>query len=233
VEGQPRELRVFLVPAEDAVFVPNWEVAGMKGTSSNDMALEKVFVPEYRTALTVDVLEGRSPGAKIHTNPVYSLPLLPFIYGEVVPVVVGAYRGAADEYQRQTAERHTTFTSAKVALKQSAQIRVGRGQTGAALAEAMLNDYIAMLSEPNPDALRDSLARASIKSRVAAIAEFCWAGINELMNGAGANAFRSASPLQRFQRDMNMLHVHAFLDPEIASETYGRIILGLAPETPI
>lgn len=232
-EGQPPELRVFLVPVADATFIPNWEVAGMKGTSSNDMALEDVFVPEYRTALTMEVLEGRSPGSKIHPNPLYSLPILPFILGEVVPVVVGAYRGAADEYHRQTAERHHTFTAAKVAAKQTAQIRVGRGQTGAALAEAMLKDYVELLSDPDPDALRDPLVRAAIKSRVAAITEFCWSGINELMNGAGANAFRNSSPLQRFQRDINMLHVHGFLDPESASETYGRMILGLAPETPI
>ncbi|MES2492527.1 MAG: acyl-CoA dehydrogenase family protein [Pseudomonadota bacterium] len=232
-EGQPPELRVFLVPAADATFIPNWEVAGMKGTSSNDMALDGTFVPEYRTARTLDVLDGRSPGASIHANPIYSLPILPFILGEVVPVVVGAYRGAADEYQRQTAERHHTFTAAKVASKQTAQIRVGRGQTGAALAEAMLKDYVELLSNPDPDALRDPLVRAGIKSRVAAITEFCWAGINELMNGAGANAFRSDSPLQRFQRDINMLHVHGFLDVESASETYGRMILGLPPETPI
>lgn len=229
----PPELRMFLVPAADATFIPNWDVAGMKGTASNDMGLENVFVPEYRTALTMDVLEGRSPGSKVHANPIYSLPILPFVLGEVVPVVVGAYRGAADEFQRQTAARHHTFTAAKVASKQTAQIRVGRSQSGAALAEAMLKDYVELLTGTHPDGLRDPLVRAAIKSRVAAITDFCWAGINELMNGAGANAFRSESPLQRFQRDINMLHVHGFLDVESASETYGRMILGLAPETPI
>lgn len=232
-EGQGPELRVFLVPAADATFVPNWDVAGMKGTSSNDMALEDVFIPEYRTALTMDVLEGRSPGSKLHANPIYSLPILPFILGEVVPVVVGAYRGAADEFQRQTSDRAHTFTGSKVSAKQTAQIRIGRSQSGAALAEAMLADYVDLLNNPDPDALREPLVRAAIKSRVAAITDFCWNGINDVMNGAGANAFRSSSTLQRFFRDINMLHVHGFLDIESASETYGRMLLGMAPETPI
>ena len=232
-EGQPPELRMFLVPAADATIISNWDVAGMKGTASNDCALDDVFVPEYRTTLTMDVLEGRSPGSKIHANPIYSLPILPFILGEVVPVVVGAYRGAADEFQRQTTERAHTFTGAKVATKQTAQIRIGRSQSGAALAEAMLADYVTMLSDPDPEALRPPIVRAAIKSRVAAITDYCWNGINELMNGAGGNAFRTSSTLQRYFRDINMLHVHGFLDIESASETYGRMILGLGPETPI
>ena len=77
----PPELRVFLVPAGDATVVPNWDVAGMNGTASSDVALKDVFVPEYRTMATIDVIEGRSPGAQIHANPIYGLPILPFILG--------------------------------------------------------------------------------------------------------------------------------------------------------
>ncbi len=232
-EGGAPELRVFLVPAGEATVIPNWDVAGMKATSSNDVALENVFVPDYRTARTMDVLEGRSPGASLHTNPIYSLPILPFILGEVVPVVVGAYRGAADEFLRLTQERQHTFTGTKVATKQTAQIRTGRSQAGAALAEGMLEDYIALINNADPEMLRDPLRRAAIKNRVALITDFCWKGITDLIEGAGANAFRSTSPLQRFFRDLSMLHVHGFLDIESASETYGRMLLGLAPETPI
>ena len=148
-------------------------------------------------------------------------------------MVVGAYRAAADEFQRQLVERHHTFTGAKAATKQSAQICLGRGQAGAALAEAMQEDYIRLLTNPDVEAMRSPLVRAAIKARVGAITDFCWAGINDLMMGAGANAFRSTSSLQRNFRDINMLHVHGFLEVGSSSETYGRVILGMAPETPI
>lgn len=232
-EGQPPEFRVFLVPTKDAIYIENWDVAGMRGTSSSDMELRDVFVPEYHTALTGDIMDGRSPGSKVHANPMYSLPLNPFIMGEVLPVIVGAYRGAANTFKTLTEQRFSTYSAAKVAGKQSAQMRIGHGMAGAEVAEDLLSVYINAIDNADPDKMRAPEVRAAFKARVGMILEYCTNGINHLVHGAGAGAFRNDCALQRLFRDINMLRVHGLLDVETATETYGRILMGLPNEAPI
>jgi len=232
-EGQPPAMRCFFVRAADAKIINNWDVAGMKGTSSGDIELNEVFVPEYHTAETTDLLGGTSPGSLIHQSPIYSMPLLPFVLGEVMPVVVGAYRGAANDFQKLTEQRFTTFTSAKVLGKQTAQMRIGHGQTGAALAEDMLENYIAEIDRPDIGRFKSLEARAAAKRNVSLVTELSSSGINCLFKRAGAGAWRNDSSLQRFFRDLNMLTVHGFLDLEVATETYGRVLVGLPPESPL
>lgn len=97
----------------------------------------------------------------------------------------------------------------------------------------MAADYTRILTSGNYDWLRPVLVRAEMKVRAAMITDYCSSGINELVLAAGANAFRLASPLQRFFRDMNMLRVHAYLELDSACETHGRVLQGLPPQTPV
>lgn len=233
VDGKPAGAKTFMVPAADIEIIDNWDMAGMRGTASGDARLTDVFVPEHRVVNVSDLLEGTSPGSKIHQNRLYSLPVLPFVLGETMPVMVGSYRGAADAYKKLTEERYTTFTGSKVQDKQTAQIRVGHGQAGASLAEVLLRDYTTMIDTVEPADIKPIPRRAEIRARVGMVADYVQSGINELMLGAGGGAFRNTSPLQRFFRDMNVLRVHGFLDTETATENLGRVHLGLDPNCPL
>jgi 3-hydroxy-9,10-secoandrosta-1,3,5(10)-triene-9,17-dione monooxygenase len=232
-EGQAPEVRSFIVPTKDTKYIKNWDVAGMRGTSSDDMELKDVFVPKYRSVLVSDLLDGTSPGGKLHPNPKYSTPLFPFVLGEVVPVMVGAYRGAANTYKRMIEDRFITFKASKAAGKQTSQMRVGHGMAGAEIAEDLLAAYISTLETSNIETLRKPEVRAALKARVGMILDYCTSGINHLMQGAGGAAFRNDCPMQRFFRDINMLRVHGLLDTETATETYGRVLLGLPSEVPM
>ena len=188
-EGTAPEQRLFLVPASDVKPIANWEVAGMCGTASNDIEVQDVFVPTHRTVLAGPVLEGRGPGALLHPNPMYSIPVLPFILGEVIPVVVGAYRAVANEFRRMTESRISSHSGLAVGTKQTSQIKIAKGLGGAALAEVMLADYARILTSGDYDWLLPLLARAEMKVRAAMVTDYCTNGINELMLAAGANAF--------------------------------------------
>lgn len=232
-EGQPPEARAFLVPTKDCKYIENWDVAGMRGTASSDMELKDVFVPKYHSVLVSELLEGNTPGGKFHANPKYSMPLFPFILGEVLPVMVGAYRGAANTYKSMIEDRFITFKAAKAASKQTAQMRVGHGMAGAEIAEDLLAAYITTLENASAEELRKIEVRAALKARAGMVLDYCTSGINHLMQGAGATAFRNDCPMQRFFRDINMLRVHGLLDSETAVETYGRVLLGLPSEVPM
>lgn len=233
VDGKPQGAKAFMVPVADVEIIDNWDMAGMRGTSSGDARLTDVFVPTHRAVDVTDLLDGTSPGAKLHANRIYSLPVLPFVLGETMPVMVGAYRGAADAYQRLTEDRYSTFTGSKVQDKQTAQIRVGKGLAGASIAEVLLRDYMKMIDSADPSDLQPIAKRAEIRARVGMISDYVKTGIDELMLGAGGGAYRNTCPLQRFSRDMNVLRVHGFLDTETATENLGRVTLQLAPNCPL
>jgi 3-hydroxy-9,10-secoandrosta-1,3,5(10)-triene-9,17-dione monooxygenase len=233
VDGQPQGVRVFMAPASDVEAIDNWDMAGMRGTSSGDARLTDVFIPMHRTVDIADLLEGTTPGSKLHANRIYSLPVIPFVLGETMPVMTGAYRGAADAYQRLTEERYSTFTGAKIQDKQTAQIRVGKGLAGAAIGETLLREYMQMIDHTDPADFKPIAKRAEIRARVGMVSDYVKTGIDELMLGAGGGAYRNTCPLQRFSRDMNVLRVHGFLDTETATENLGRVTLGLEPNCPL
>jgi 3-hydroxy-9,10-secoandrosta-1,3,5(10)-triene-9,17-dione monooxygenase len=223
----------FFVPTDEARPIDNWSVAAMRATGSHDVALEDVFVPAHRVFSTAELMQGGTPGSKLHRNPLYALPVMPVTLCYVLPVLVGALRGAADAFVALTRMRTlkviNVFPSAKKSTaseaQQSAQMRVGRGQAAASLAEGMLREFVAEVMKP--DTAFDTERRVSLTARAALIAEFCRDTVNSLMAGAGASAYRDSSPMQRYFRDINMLCNHAALDAEPATVSYGRVVLGL------
>lgn len=112
-EGSAPRPLWFLVPREDVEVLDTWFISGMSGTGSNDVAVESVFVPQYRTGPFDLALAGSAPGMLIHDNPMYHLPFLPFAMAEVTPVVVGAMRGAADAFVDRTRARQGTLSQEK------------------------------------------------------------------------------------------------------------------------
>ncbi len=228
-EGVAPSPLAFLVPRADTHLVDTWFVAGMRGTGSNDMRVDDVFVPEYRTASFALAMSGATPGQTLHANPMYSKPFLPFAMTEVVPVLVGAMRGAANAFLRRTQERQGTISGVKAAGKQAAQMRLARTFARADAAEILLADYLRIFIADRPEQA-DLQDRCGMKLKAAFITDLCRDGINDIVRGIGGDGFRDASPLQRYFRDVNMLAVHAFLDIDTAAESYGRMALGLPPE---
>jgi len=231
VEGTEKpELMLFMTPASDVTVMGNWDVAGMRATSSCDIAIDGAFVPHHQCVPAAEILEGRSPGAKVHTNPIYSMPMVPLIQCEVLPCVVGAFQGAVREFHKATKDRIQLHTFEKTSEKQSAQIRLGKALTDSALADDMLRNYLELVMNMDKEEIKTVEARAAIRARVAAITDFCANGVNEVMKGSSASVFRNDHPLQRIFRDINMLRVHGYLDLETGSQVLGRVALGLPPQ---
>lgn len=233
VDGAAPSLRFFLARKADVTVIDNWDVAGLRGTSSNDVAMKDVFIPEYHTVEADDVANGTTPGARLHGNRLYSLPVMPFIVGEIVAVAAGTYQAAATEFTRVTKTRYFTNTGGRADSKQSTRVALGKAEAGVALADSMAASYVKALGETELEVLRDPATRGRLKTQGAMITDFCSAGINQLVAAAGANAYRNSSPLQRHFRDINMMRAHATLDLDRAAESYGDVLLGLPPSSPV
>jgi 3-hydroxy-9,10-secoandrosta-1,3,5(10)-triene-9,17-dione monooxygenase len=231
-EGAPPQIIMFVMPRSDVTILDTWHILGMKGTASRDLIVDDVFVPDRRAAPFAPALEGKSAGHRLHDNPMYHIPFLPFAMIEVLPVVVGTHRGAANALRDRVRSRMGTLSGAKAAEKVPAQIRMAQGLARADMAEQMLSAMIAEISAARPDA-SDPMARAATKLHAAMVTSFCLDSVNEMARSVGGDAFRDEAPFQRFFRDMNTVARHAFLDPDTAAESYGKLHLGLPTADPL
>jgi 3-hydroxy-9,10-secoandrosta-1,3,5(10)-triene-9,17-dione monooxygenase len=231
-ESGPPEMVMFAIPRSDVAIVDTWHILGMKGTASRDLVVDDLFVPNHLSAPFAPALEGRSAGHRLHDNRLYHVPFLPFAMTEVLPVVVGTHRGAANALRERVKSRMGTLSGAKAAEKVPAQIRMAQALARADMAEQMLSAMIATISADQPDAAHP-MARAATKLHAAMVTNFCLDSVNDMARSVGGDAFRDEAPFQRFFRDINTVGRHAFLDPDTAGESYGKLQLGLPVADPV
>ena len=53
--GKPVDFRTFLLPIRDYTIDDVWDTVGLRGTGSNDIVVDDVFVPEHRSLSFTDV----------------------------------------------------------------------------------------------------------------------------------------------------------------------------------
>lgn len=221
----------FVVPRAQTEVLDTWHIAGMRGTGSNDIRVTDVFVPEYRAVPFSEVLDGTTQGQAVHANPMYQFPFIPFLMVEVAPVVTGILRGATNAFEARVREKMGTISGAKAAEQQATQMRLGRALANADAAETLMNDLIDAL-KPHAGQ-QDPVYRSAMKLKASHITDLCRNGVNDIAKGIGGDGFRDHSPLQRYFRDINVLAVHAFLDIDTATQTAGRLRLGLPVDDPL
>ena len=222
--------RAFVVPIEDVRVDDVWYMSGMAATGSNDVIVEDLFVQEHRS-LPSEELFGATDS--IHDNPMYAIPLLPFIFCEIGGVYCGGLQGATAGFEGLMQTKVTTWGGEVLNTKQAVHVNLGeaqaRNRTADILRGSIVSDTQAFANQREFTLDR----RLDLKMRAGYLTNHCRESVNELMSHAGTRSFSTDVPLQRFFRDMNALASHAFIDWDVCRELFGRHHLGLAPNNPL
>ncbi|KQZ76970.1 hypothetical protein ASE06_04375 [Sphingopyxis sp. Root214] len=235
-ENPPRQLFLAL-PADEIEVLDTWHVDGMIGTGSNDIRCEDVFVPEHRVMDMGEMRMGCAPGAKIHAhNPVYRMPMTPFLAITAAIGAVGVARSAVDHFRERIGVRTMLGTTVKQNEKASAHMRLGEAAAKTQTAEMILREVgrrNVALTEAAGDGLVSNEDRIALRAQVALAMDLCRDAIRLLVEGAGSSAHMTSSPLQRALRDVNVMASHVVYDFDGATELLGRSLIGLPPNTPV
>jgi len=73
-EGGAPEYRTFLIPKSDYEIKDTWYSMGLKATGSQDIHVNDVFVPEYRTHKQSDGFNLTNPGYEVNKNNLFKIP---------------------------------------------------------------------------------------------------------------------------------------------------------------
>ena len=124
-DGNPADFRTFLLPASDYTIDDVWDTVGLRGTGSNDIVVDDVFVPEHRSLSFTDVFKCVCPGQQVNPAALYRLPYGSlFSYSITTPIIgmgLGAY-AAHVAYQQDRVR--ASYVGQKAAEDPHSQVRV-------------------------------------------------------------------------------------------------------------
>lgn len=219
-EGIP-ERRVCFVPASQCEVLDTWHTTGLRGSGSNDVAINGVFVPTERSA--------PFPFRPLRTEPLYLWPMM-FVYN-VPGVTLGIARGAIATFAELAARKQTTVsmvTGNPVMLRDEVY-----AQTAIARAETLVGSARAYVFESMNDIWRSLVAgqRLTLKQRAVyrlAIAHahtVCLEAVEGLYKAVGGSSVYASSPFDRPLRDLITINQHTVNSLKL-QETVGKVLLG-------
>ncbi|MFI6416863.1 3-hydroxy-9,10-secoandrosta-1,3,5(10)-triene-9,17-dione monooxygenase oxygenase subunit [Streptomyces sp. NPDC050842] len=228
-EGNPVDMRTFLIPRSDYRVDDVWDTVGLRGSGSNDVVVEDVFVPDHRALSFGPVTALKVPGHALNQEPLYRLPYAGVFTTTITTPIVGIAEGAYDSYTEATRQRFRVSYGQKVAEDPFAQVRIARAASDIDASWLQITRNIgemyayAQRDEEIPMELRVRTRRDQVLAT-----ERCVAAVDLLMENAGGNAMRTGpSPVQRAWRDAHTGRGHAANDPERALVMYGQCALGI------
>jgi len=224
--GDMPRIIALMLRASEVQIVDTWYSLGMRGTDSNDVVVDDVFVPGSRTFPLAPEFE---PGAH-HRGPLYQFPGGGAVAFVIAPVALAVARGAISEL-RELAGRKTSLGFNKPLRER------GVVQVAVARAEAMLRAARLLFYDTFDGVWARTVAgeRATLEQRadlmLAAVHAATTASkvVDMMHRAAGSSGIYAKSPLERHFRDAQTLRHHGFLS-ENRFEAVGQVYLGLAPE---
>lgn len=226
------DLYMYLLPIDEVRVIDTWHTAGMVGTGSNDIEVEDVFVPAHRRANVSAMRAGASPGAAFLDSPTYRMPMLPVLGLTAAAPAVGCARRAVDLFRRRLSERVVYGTANKQAERAVAQVRLAGLVTRMGRTERELVELAREVTAWGHCHERcGDLERAGLKLRIAEVVRQARDIVRDVVEASGAHAHFLDNPLQRFQRDLHTLSCHTVFDVDLGAENYGRLLLGMPPNS--
>ena len=227
-------LYMYVLPRDEAEVIDTWQVEGMVGTGSNDVAVDDVFVPAHRAVDLAAVRDGSSPGATLHDSPLYRMPMLPVLGLTATAPLVGAARRAVALFEERMGGRMVYGTRNKQSERALAQSRLAHAKVEM---DSIVNQlrHVAReveawgeSGEPCPD-----LERARLRVDIGHIVRRSRNVVRDVVEACGASAHFLDNPLQRILRDLNTASCHTVFDLDVSTENYGRLLVGLEPNAPV
>jgi 3-hydroxy-9,10-secoandrosta-1,3,5(10)-triene-9,17-dione monooxygenase len=222
-EGQVVDFKTFMVPRKDYTIIDVWNVVGLRGTGSNDILVEDVFIPEAFTLSMGETGQCRGPGQEQNTSDLYKLPFHSVFTTTICTPIIGMAMGAyAEHVEMQQKRSRAAYLGEKASLDPFAAVRIAKASSeiDAAWALTMQNireeEAMVAKGEPIPLGLRLKVRRDQVLGTQRAID-----AIDALFEASGGRALAEGTYLQRAWRDAHAGRVHAANDPERALQMYG------------
>lgn len=199
--------RTFLVPISDYEIVDNWDVVGLQGTGSHDIAVEDAFIPEHRTHRVMDAFHCDNPGNKVNDAPLFKLPFMQVFVRAVCNATLGCLEGSLEDYIEVAKARRVGPTLMKddpVARRLAAEVKTSIEE----MRRTMVSNFDAMMALARADQPIPVEDRVRYRYDSAVVADRCLELSSRMLKAAGSGAIRLGSPLLHRHLDILASQAH-------------------------
>jgi alkylation response protein AidB-like acyl-CoA dehydrogenase len=222
-----------LVPMSDLEIVDDWHTSGLRATGSVTTVANGVFVPQERV-LPMPVILSEQYASQLNADVgLYRQPLIATGSGCFTGTAVGLAQAALESFLERLPGRKITYTS--YTSQREAPL------THYQVAEAALKIDEAGFHAQRLADLLDSrsasgeswsvLDRALSRVSLGRVFHLTKEAVEVLRTASGGSSIYHDVPIQRIDRDLQALNLHAIMHPDTTFELYGRILCGLEPNS--
>jgi alkylation response protein AidB-like acyl-CoA dehydrogenase len=204
--------------------VDTWDVAGLRGSGSNDVRAEGGLVPEKYVGVDLMTIPAH------YDNPVFRMPVpLRLAYNKVA-VALGVARGALDAFRDLAENKVPMLSTATLRNRPIAQYRMGECMAQYRAMRAYVMDAMRDVEEELEAGAELPSAATTQAARLACVhaSNECMKVVDTLHNTAGVSGMRMYSPLERKLRDAHGCATHRWVSHPLYQDL-GGILLGLDP----
>jgi len=221
------------VQTDELTILDDWYATGMAGTGSNTVVAEDLFVPSYRTLPLSALIDPDDPARPSTGNVYYRYPTVPVLIVNAGGTPLGIARGALEAFLERLPGRALTYTNyTNQAEAPITHMQVGEAALKLDSADAHVRTASAIM-DTFDGGMMPLLDRVKTRAHVSHATALAREVVDTLFQGSGASAIQTNVPIQRFQRDIQALANHAIMSPLNTTELYGRVLVGLEPNTPL
>lgn len=221
-----------VLPRSDYEIRDDWFAAGMKGSGTKTLVIDKAFVPEHRIQKAKDMMEGKSAGFGLYPDSkIFYTPYRPYFAVGFATVSLGIAERMLEVFREKTRNRVRAYTGASVGAATPALMRLAESTHQVAAARAFLEktwqdhaEHGARKQYPSRETL------AFWRTNQAYAVKMCIQAVDRLYEAAGGTAWFESNELQRLWRDSHMTGAHAYTDYDVCAQILGRELMGLEPD---
>ena len=231
--GGADEERYFLMPHGSFEILDTWFALGLKGSGSNDIVLDDIFIADAMTLPLEHLKGGPTPGNAVNTAPLYQLPSYMQFGIFITSATLGIAQGLLGHYEQFIAG-HKALMSGKVTRMEVPQhLKVAEADVCLAAARALARTTCdAIMAHAAAGTIPSDQERTQYRANGAFIGRLAWRSANIVWDAAMGRGVYESSPLAQSYRDMATASRHFTHNWDVNGAAYGRVKLGLELDNP-
>jgi len=221
------------IPTASLQIIDDWHTSGLRGSGSATTVAKDIFVPIERVIEMGPVLQGHHKSVLNGESPIFRAPFMPTACATVSAPAVGLALAAKETFFERVFDRKITYTDYE-AQAQAPVTHLEIAEATSKIDEASFHAHRSadMIDSKTQDGDEWTLEeRAWIRLNLGAACQRAKEAVDILSSASGGSSAYLKVPIQRIQRDVQVLNLHAILHPATNFELYGRIVCGLGPNT--
>lgn len=225
----------FIVAASDVIFHDDWHVTGLRGTGSCTVRVEGIEVPEHRYLSLRGVVAGDTPGASLHTEDwVQRCAPIPVLTIALCGPAIGIAEQALEDFPPLIAGKMIAYTADRQDTHPVTHVRLADAALRIHEARVLLYSCADEIDAAGRGGEQlPLLTRARMRVDCAVAVRRCLEAVEIIFSLSGATGVRTSGPIPRALADLRAVNNHGLLQLEMNEEMYGRLLMGLEPNTPL